>query len=179
MQQGTGGARSDRSGAGHRVLLLDPSTGQTLDEAILAVSAAGVIAVAHPHDGSVLLDAGEGQDGSHIFVASASDDQLTVDLVLEDVVAAGFAPAGDRLLITPHPSFNDPVSVLTWPDLHPAASITLADMDGIDDQFDLYGCFLSDSRILLKTFEHGLLLCSADLLFSASQDEGVGGRLGR
>jgi hypothetical protein len=147
----------------HRVFLVELRTGRILDEAAIDVVDAGVTAVPHPHDASVLLDAGEGQDGSRVFRARVVDDRLALELVLENVVAAGFAPSGHRMLITPHPSFDDRVSVLAWPSLHPIASITAADVGCVADRFDLYGCFLSENRVLLKTVEHGLMLCSADL----------------
>jgi hypothetical protein len=79
----------------HRVLLLDPHAGHKLDEAVLDVGDAGVTAVAHPHGGSVLLDAGEGQDGSQVFVARADGDRLAVDLAYAWVDLAGYGPGGD------------------------------------------------------------------------------------
>lgn len=147
----------------HRVLLIDPGLGAVLDETVLDVADAGVFAVAHPADGSVLLDAGEGQDGSQVFMVRDIGGQISVQHVLEDVVIGGFSPDGDRLLILPHPSYEGPATVVSWPGLDPigTASPQAAGISG--DMFDLYGCFLDTDRVLLKTMEDRLVLASGDL----------------
>ncbi|MFI6257436.1 hypothetical protein ACIBCL_15230 [Micromonospora zamorensis] len=147
----------------HLVFLVDLRWGHILDQAVLDTVDAGVIAVPHPHDGSVVLDAGMGQDGSSIYVARVLGDRVKVELVAEDVVAASFAPSGDRLLLMPHPSFDDEISVLEWPSRRTLARLHADDLAIEDFAFDLYGCFLSDQRVLVKTSEHGLLLCSGEL----------------
>jgi hypothetical protein len=124
---------------------------------------AGVCAVPHPRDGSVVLDAGMGQDGSLVYLARAVNDSLAVEKIAEDVVVASFAPSGDRLLLTRHPSFEDEASILEWPSRRQVARLHSEDLAVDDLAFDLYGCFLSDHRILLETNEHGILVCSRDL----------------
>jgi hypothetical protein len=182
--------RTYTSRGAHRVLLIGVD-GTVRDEITLEVADAGVTALPHPYDGSVLLDAGEGQDGSEIFRVRVVDGRLDAVSILGDAIAADFSPSGDRLLVTPHPSFTDEgVRVLSWPDLEPIAAIDdgiLADADadadaddtdddddgddGDDDYFgddsapgfDLYGCFLTDDLIVLGVYESAPLLCRGDL----------------
>src|SRR5204863_5324473 len=118
---------------------------------------AGVLAVPHPSDGSVVLDAGMGQDGSLVYVAQAHHDGLAIEKVAENVTVAGFAPSGDRLLLMPHPSFGDEVSVLDWSSRRQVARLRPEELAVDDLTFDLYGCFVSADRILLKTDDHGIL----------------------
>jgi hypothetical protein len=151
--------RPDRA---HEVILADTATGHVLHRSVLGVTSAVVTATPHPHDGSVVLDAGMGDDGSVLYVARVEDGALLVERIAGDMYAGGFPPAGDRLLLLPHPNADD-VSVLSWPDRRPIASLAPdgAHLDD-DDGFDL-GCFLDDGQILLKTFGSGILLCSAGL----------------
>ncbi|MFK3980321.1 hypothetical protein ACI2K4_08055 [Micromonospora sp. NPDC050397] len=148
--------------AEHRVLLIDPA-GKIAHEATLEVSDAGMIALAHPYDGSVLLDAGEGQDGSSIFRVRSDGDELHVERILEDAVATDFSPSGDRLLVTPHPSIGGPVRVLSWPDLTPLHELSEETLDE-EEGFDLYGCFLSETRVVLSVSGALPLVCTADLV---------------
>jgi hypothetical protein len=155
--------REYQAKAEHLVYLVDLDSGRILDRTVLDTVNAGVTAVPHPHDGSVLLDVGMGQDGSDVYSARVVDNRVTIELVAQDVLAASFAPSGDRLLLMPHPSFDDDVSVLEWPSRRPIARLGGDDLAIGSYGFDLYGCFLSDRRVLLKTSEHGLLLCSGEL----------------
>ena len=116
-------------------------------------------ALAHPHDGSVVLDAGEGQDGSSIFQVRANGDELHVERILENAVAADFTPSGSRLLVTPHPSFGGPVRVLSWPDLTLLHELSEDVLDE-DEGFDLYGCFLSETRAILSVSGASPLVCT-------------------
>lgn len=159
----------------HRVVLVEASTGTVLDEAILDVVDAGVLATPHPTDGSLLLDAGEGQDGNYLFAARVASDRLAVERVAENVIAAGFSPAGDRVLLTPHPSFENAVVVATWPSLAHLSLITPEQLD-VDDHFDFHGCFLDDDSVLLKTYENGAVLCDGELRPRAWVDLDAGGR---
>jgi hypothetical protein len=157
------GGREYESKGAHRVYLVGLDSGRVLDQVELDAVDASVLAVPHPHDASVVLDAGMGQDGSLVYLARAVDDCLAVEKIAEDVAVASFAPAGDRLLLMPHPSFGDEASVLEWPSRRQVGRLGAEDLavDGL--AFDLYGCFLSDHRLLLKTDEHGILVCSGDL----------------
>jgi hypothetical protein len=148
----------------HRVLLIDPRSGAILDETILdGVVDAGVFAIANPADGSVLLDAGEGQDGSEVFTVRDASSQIRIEQLLENVVISGFSPDGDRLLVLPHPSFEGPAIVASWPSMDPIGTASPQAAGINDDAFDLYGCFLDTGRVLLKTVEDRLLLASGDL----------------
>jgi hypothetical protein len=137
----------------NRVLLLDLAAREILDEVSLALNDAYICAIAHPQDGSVLLEAGMGQDGSVLFSARVTARKLTVSAVLENVVPGGFDPAGDRLLLVPHVSYGEDAFVVTWPGLARIAAVT-PDGIGLDgDEFDYYGCFLGEDRVL------GRVLC--------------------
>ncbi|MEU7820973.1 hypothetical protein [Catellatospora sp. NPDC049133] len=144
-----------------RVLLVSPA-GAVLDEAPLPTAEPEMVALAHPHDGSVLLDAGEGQDGSSVFRVRADGDRVSVERILDDVVAAAFSPSGSRLLLMPHPSFGESVRVVSWPDLTLLHELTM-EVLGEDEGFDVYGCFLSESRVVLSVFEAPPLVCTAEL----------------
>ena len=153
----------DQRNTGHRVLLMDTATGVIVDEVKLDAFDAVAFATAHPGDGSVLVDLGEGQDGSSLYRVRVEDDRLTTTRILENVVACGFSPDGTRLLLLPHPSLPEAPQVLSWPSLEVLA---VADLDaaGIDqDGIDLYGCFLDHDRVLLSTHEQGFWLARADL----------------
>jgi hypothetical protein len=150
--------RAYESRAEHYAYLME-TNGTVVDRVELDVADAMVTLVPHPHDGSILLDAGEGQDGSRIFVAREAGGHLHVQKVLDNVVAAGFDATGERLLLTPHPSFNTGVSLVSWPSLDPLNTLTAED---VGDGFDLYGCFVGD-RVLLKCYERGTVLCSSSL----------------
>lgn len=158
----------------HRVMLIEASTGTVLDEAVLDVFDARVAATLHPTDGSLLLDAGEGQDGSYLFTARATSDRLTVEHIAINVIAAGFSPTGDRLLLTPHPGSCDEVVMAGWPSLEHLSAITPDQLE-VDDHFDFYGCFLDDG-VLVKTYENGVVLCDSELRPRAWVDLDAGGR---
>ncbi len=155
--------RAYEAKAGHLAYLIDVESARVVDRAALEVDDALVAAVPHPHDGSVLLEAGMGQDGCTTYAARVTGDRLALEQVLDDIIAVSFAPSGDRLLLTPHPSFNGGVSIVDWPGTRTIARLTAGSLDLDGDAFDLYGCFLSDERVLLKTYRDGLLLCSGDL----------------
>jgi hypothetical protein len=139
---------------GHEVVLADVTTGRVLDRSALDVGRAVVTLTPHPHDGSVVVDAGLGENGSALYVVRVAGGTLAVERIGTDVYAGGFPPAGDRLLLLPHRTARE-VSVLSWPDRRVVASL--------GGDFDSAGCFLDGERILLRTPESGILLCSADL----------------
>ncbi|MBL7260628.1 hypothetical protein [Paractinoplanes lichenicola] len=150
----------------HVVQLIDVRSGAVADRAVLDVVSAGVFAVPHPYDGSIVLDAGMGQDGSAAFVARVAGDRLSIEPLREDVVVSGFDPSGRHLLLMPHPGFDDVATVLEWPSLHTTAELSGATLAFDDGGIDMYGCYLSDNRIVLQAGEveqNGALLCSAGL----------------
>ena len=143
--------------------LLDLGAATVTSQLRLEVADAGTSAVPHPTDPVVLLDAGEGQDGSQVFAATVGGAEVHGRRLLENVVAAGFSPAGDLLLVTPHPSFEPVVRLLDWPSLSEVARLTAADLGWPDDELDLHGCFLDDDLVLLSTVEHGPVLTDGRL----------------
>jgi hypothetical protein len=146
-----------RAGRAHEVILADAATGRVLDRSGLGVDRAVVTLTPHPHDGSVVVEAALGDDGSALYLVRVDGGTLAVERIAENVYAGGFSPAGDRLLLLPHPDATDEASVLSWPDRRPVASFSSG-----DNRAEL-GCFLDDDRILLKTVGADLLVCSAGL----------------
>jgi len=148
----------------HRVLLLDLA-GEMLDEReVPEVVDAGAFASAHPADGSMIVEFGMGQDGSEIYRIDVGGDQIALDHVLQNVVACGFSPDGERLLVLPHPSFPSNPSALRWPGLARCGEVTSSStITSEGAAYDHYGCYLASDRVLLKTVEHGLVLGNRDL----------------
>lgn len=147
----------------HDLVLIDAMSGRILDASPIDVYDAGTFMVA-TGDGGVVVDAGEGQDGSKVFVASVADDRLSVELLVQNVTVAGFSPSGSRLLLTPHPSFEDVVTLLDWKTRRPVARLSSETAGLTDDQgFDFYGCYAGEDRVLLLTHSSGVLACDGDL----------------
>lgn len=150
----------------NHVLLLDPAAREVVDEVQLALDDAYMSLIMHPRDGSVLLEAGMGQDGSQLFAAHLARGRLSVTPVLENVNIGGFDPAGERLLLVPHVSGGEEATVVAWPSLTPVAAIAPGRNGLADDPFSFYGCFLDHDEVLLTTgHPDGLrpVICSGDL----------------
>jgi hypothetical protein len=148
----------------HRIVLLDLA-GEILDEReVPEVVDAGAFTSLHPTDGSVIVEFGMGQDGSEVYRIRIDDDRISLRHLLQNVVVCGFSPDGERLLVVPHPSFDTNPSALRWPELDLCGEGTTSSAGLPEDAaFDHYGCYLSSDRVLLKTFEHGLVLGTRDL----------------
>jgi hypothetical protein len=154
---------AQRVDGGHRVHLIDGARGEIVDTVDLDVTDVGVTALPHPTDGTVLLDAGEGQNGSQVFAARADGDRLSVEPFLTNVVTADFSPSGDRLLLMPHPSFDSVVSLVDWPSRRIVRTLAIEELEVGEDSFDIYGCFVGADGVLVKTFESGLFLLADGL----------------
>lgn len=142
----------------HRILLLGPG-GEVVDQSSVPVYPAGAFACEHPGDASVLVELGEGQDGSLLVAVRVRGGGLDVQEIASNSVAAGFSPDGQRLLLLPHPSFPMAPRSLSWPDLRLEGSLEHG--PGVD--YDMYGCYLSSEHVLLKSYEDGLFLADRDL----------------
>lgn len=148
----------------NRACLIDPDSGTIINEQELKVSNASVGIYLNTTDGSVILDAGEGQDGSHLFSAQIEGDTFKIRKFGRDGVFGSFSPTGDRLLLLPHPMSDEPVTLKTWPDLKRVAALDIDDVEmDEDDGFDVDGFHLHDDQIILRTFENRLLACSGSL----------------
>lgn len=163
IERSTFEGRTFEASAEHRAFLVDASSAEIIDVAVLDVCDAGVTALPHPHDGSVVLDAGEGQDGNRVFVVRCDADRLTVTHAFENAIAATFNPSGTRLLLSPHPSHDGAARVIDWPTLQNIASLSANDAGLPGDCFDAYGCFLRDDTVLLETSGGEILLTDGDL----------------
>ncbi len=146
----------------HRVLLID-TAGAVISEVELDVWEAGVLAFAHPHDGSVILEAAQGQDGGVTYLVRVVGDVLQVERILEDVTAADFSPSGDRLLVMPYSGMGHEAQMLSWPGLTLLAELSGDDVLDGDEHFDSFGSFLSESRVVMSVAGGMPLVCSADL----------------
>ena len=163
VYQVVSGSRTIDARGEHHAYLVHLPTASIVERVRLDLDDAGVLAVPHPTDGSVLLDGGMGQDGSRVFAARVTDGHLEVEHVFENRCVGSFSPTGSHLLLTPHPSFDHNPEVVHWPTTRLLASID-PDRAGLDDDaFGLYGTVVGDDRIVLMTFESGLLLCTGDL----------------
>lgn len=89
--------------------------------------------------------------------------RLEVEALLDDVVAACFDAAGDRLLLTPHPSFENRARVVNWPSLDELASFN-GEVDRLYGRLDLYGCFLRADSVLLSRVEQPPIACDSNLV---------------
>lgn len=82
---------------------LDAATGEPLAHTDLETVGHGAQHLAHPSDGHVLLDVGEGQDGSVIYRAMLTADGLALDRYpWDDRCLIGLAPDGGRFLTVDH-----------------------------------------------------------------------------
>jgi hypothetical protein len=159
---------AQREDGGHRVQLVDAARAGILATVDLDVADAGVAALPHPYDDTVLLNAGEGQGGSRVFLARVDDDRLTVEPILSDVIAADFSSDGGRLLVMPHPNFDSVVSLVDWPSRRTARTMAIEELELGQESFDIYGCFVGADGVLVKTSGSGLFLL-ADGLAEALQ----------
>jgi hypothetical protein len=144
---------------GRHDVVLTALDGHTHDSCRVDVAQAVATAVPHPDDGSVVLDLGEGQDGSLLLSVRVEGQRLEMTEVGRNSVAASFSPDGTRLLLMPHPSIPAAPAAVSWPDQR--RRFDLSDDSGRD--FDLYGCHLDDDRVLLSTYGHGLVVSDRDL----------------
>ncbi|MBU2670461.1 hypothetical protein KOI35_43865 [Actinoplanes bogorensis] len=149
-------------GDGHHVRLVDLPSAAVLDTVTLDLTDALLFTAPHPSDGSIVLNADLGQDGSKNFVVHTADTHLTVTPMRSDVTISGFNPSGAHLLLLPHPASENQATVLDWPAQRPAGHLKGADLGFTEYGIDMYGCYLSNDQILLLT-EGGLLLCDAGL----------------
>jgi hypothetical protein len=78
------------------------------------------------------------------------------------VAQADFSPAGDRLLLMPHPNAEPLVSLVDWPGRRTIAALDPEDLE-LDSGFDFYGCIVRNGVVVLKTFEEGLVIAGEDL----------------
>jgi hypothetical protein len=75
---------------------------------------------------------------------------------------ADFSPSGRHLLLVPHPSFDNVVSLLEWPGRQTIGKLDSADLD-LNSGFDFYGCFLRNDAVVIKTYVEGLLVADIAL----------------
>lgn len=153
--------RSYDAATTHNLHLIDTTSGAFVDSITLDTNAAGLLPVVHPGGSSIVFDAGEGQDGNHLFLTTWAGDRLAATKFDENITAADFNPGGTRLLQLPHPSFAGEARVITWPAREIIGSLRAEDVRL--DAIDFYGCWLEDDLVLLKTLEQGLLLTDGAL----------------
>jgi hypothetical protein len=153
---------------GDELHLFRASDGLVLATESLELYQAGCGFHSHPDGRTLVIDAGEGQDGSFIFWlrASASGIQVT-EMPGKDRIFGGFDPPGDRYVTLPHSEDHENgIQVHRFPSGEVLARIEWFDLMGsdLDDRFDYYGCFVNDELILVGTTLGRLLLLSATTL---------------
>lgn len=148
---------------GHQVHLVDLRRRTVVETADLDCEQAQAVLIAHPHDGSVLVDLSEGNAGSRLYAVHLDAGRLRTRELLQDTVPAGFNPGGTHLLVLPHPSFDEEAWLASWPDGEPVASLATAALGWEDDAFDVTGCFLDEHSVLLLTGAHGVVLTDGRL----------------
>ncbi|MFJ5231280.1 hypothetical protein ACIQBJ_15450 [Kitasatospora sp. NPDC088391] len=86
-----------------RWTVLDAATGAPLADAELSTVGAGAVLLPHPTDGSVLLNVGEGQDGSTVYrgVLRGGALELT-EYPWDDRCLIDLSPDGERFLTVDH-----------------------------------------------------------------------------
>jgi hypothetical protein len=144
----------------HEVILVDVPAAKVLDRLTLDTYEAGALTLVHPTDATVLLDLGEGQDGSTTFVVRSYDDRLVVERVFANIMPASFSPDGKRLLAMPH--IEEEAQLFAWPSLDRIAALDAAGA-GVDGYFDFFGCFVGPDRVLLQVREGPTVLTNGDL----------------
>lgn len=149
---------------GHRILLIDPGTGATLDEIGVDADDAGAFIMVHPHGAAALIEFAMGQDGAIALRIDVEDAKLGSNEILrgQDPVIGGFKPSGDRLLVVPYPSDPDSLRVLSWPALDELGSLT-ADHLGSEIGIGLPACWIDDDRVAAYAIEDSLVLADGRL----------------
>ncbi|MFB4314971.1 hypothetical protein [Actinomadura sp. 21ATH] len=87
-------------GRGHfdQWLALDAATGDVLGQAELASGGHGAFHLVHPEGEHVLLDVGEGQEGSRVYRGSLEDGGISVSEYAWNGTLYDLSPDGDRML---------------------------------------------------------------------------------
>lgn len=149
---------------GHRVLLLDPATGEVLEQTVVDADHAAGFITPHPSEPVALIELAMGQDGCVAFRADVDRTtfRLTEVLAGQDPVIAGFSPSGNRLLVVPHPSDPDAVRVLAWPTLDEVGRLTAEELD-TEIGMGLPGCWVDEDRIAVYAMEDALVLTDGEL----------------
>lgn len=151
-------------GAEHEVLLVDPVTGAVLDRVAIDAEDAAAFITRHPHEPIVVIELAMGQDGCLALRVHVENRALVVSEILpgQDPVVAGFSPAGDRLLVVPHPSDMEAVRVLSWPDLEEVGALSAEDLP-TEMGFGLAACWIDDDRIACYATEDALVVTDGAL----------------
>lgn len=153
---------------GHRLLLIDPATGQTLDEVLVDADDAGAFITVHPRDPVAVIEFAMGQDGCVALRVGIDDPQgspslrATEILRVEDAVFAGFDAAGERLLVVPHPSDPDALRVLAWPSLDELGRLSTEHL-GTEIGIGLPACWVDDDCIAAYAIEDSLIVTDGSL----------------
>lgn len=148
----------------HRIVLIDPSTGEVLDEVVVDAEEAAAFITPHPSESCVVIQFPMGQDGCIVQRVDVVDRSLHAEEILagQDPVIAGFNPSGTRLLVTPYPSDPDMALVLEWPSLAEVGRLT-AEALGAPFGIGLAACWLDEERIALDAVEDALVITDSRL----------------
>ncbi|GAB3261434.1 hypothetical protein [Kineosporia babensis] len=132
-------------------VVLDSRTGAVIAQADLETAGHGGGQFLHRGDGSVLLDVGEGQDGSALYRGSLTETGM--DLFVypwRDRVLVGFSPDGQRFLTVEHGQVD--LKVHAYPQGEVLLSLSLEDF-GHGDEEEVYvdwnGGYLDSETVIL------------------------------
>lgn len=146
-------------GQRHRLLALDPATGDLLHEQDVDAPDARAFLHPHPTGDTAVLELAMGQDGVLAYRVDVDGMRvhLTEILAGEDPVIAGFSPSGTGLLVTPYPSDPETVRILGWPSLNEIAQLDASDV-GAAYGFGLAGCWIDDELVAVYATEDSLIV---------------------
>lgn len=150
--------------AGHRILLIEASTGHLLDEATVEAEDAVAYITTHPSEPTALIEFPMGQDGCIATRVDVIDGSLRVVRVLDEQESlfAGFNPTGTSLLVIPYPNDREIAQVLAWPSLAETGRLSATDL-GAEMGIGLAACWIDEERIALYAYEDALVITDKNL----------------
>jgi hypothetical protein len=148
----------------HRVLLINPATGDVVDEATIDADGATAFIIPHPTELVVVIEFPMGQDGCVAQRVEVISGSLRVDEILcgQDPVIAGFNPSGTRLLVTPYPDDPETARVLAWPSMDEIGRLSADDL-AAEIGIGLAACWIDEKRIAIYAMEDSLVVTNESL----------------
>ncbi|WP_221937751.1 hypothetical protein [Rhodococcus sp. KBS0724] len=148
----------------HRVLLINPATGDVVDEATIDADGATAFIIPHPTELVVVIEFPMGQDGCVAQRVEVISGSLRVDEILcgQDPVIAGFNPSGTRLLVTPYPDDPETARVLAWPSMDEIGRLSADDLV-TEIGIGLAACWINEERIAIYAMEDSLVVTNESL----------------
>jgi hypothetical protein len=137
-------------GRGDQWEALDTETGTVIAEAALETVGHGAIQLAHTTTGQVLLDVGEGQDGSVIFRGTLTGTKLDLfQYPWDDRCLIGQSPDGRQFMTVDHNQHD--LTLHTYPDGEVTLRLSVEDFghDPEEDFVEWSGGYLSTDTVVV------------------------------